>query len=242
MFGVLITISSTDGAELTVLSPQAMKPALDDLIPQFERSTGHHVLIDYAAASALVKEIENGKAADLVILYPDQIEQLKSEGKVDEDNVIAIAKLAFGLIVRRGSPKPDIGTVHKLKQALLNTNSIAVGDPESSASGRYFANLIQRLLIADALRPKIKTFPSGVAAVRAVASGEADLGVWVISSANGSQTELVGVLPAQAKKLNSYVAGTLAESDHLVAAKALLDFLSSRGSLTLMKSKGFDPP
>ena len=201
-----------------------MKPALNDLIPQFERSYGRHVTVSYASASILLKEIGAGKTADLAILYPQH------------------AKLAFGVIVRKGAAKPDVGTVHALKQTLMNAKSIASGDPENSASGNYFANLVERLQIGDAVKPKIRTFSSGAAAIEAVANGEAELAVWVISSAYEPGTELAGTLPAQAKKLNAYAAGILTNSNQIQAAKALLSFISSPNSLAVLHSKGFDPP
>jgi molybdate transport system substrate-binding protein len=102
--------------------------------------------------------------------------------------------------------------------------------------------LIERLQIVDAIKPKIKTFSSGTAALEAVANGEADVAIWVISSANGSGTELAGVLPAQARKFNSYAAGILTNSNQIQAAKALSSFISSPTSLAVMKSKGFDAP
>jgi molybdate transport system substrate-binding protein len=229
-------------AELTILSPQAMKPALSDLIPQFERSSGNQVTIFYSSASGLVREIEGGKMADLAILYPNQIEQLENEGRVVEHSIVPIAKLKFGVIIRKGVTKPDISRVHGLKKTLIDAKSIASGDPGSSASGKYFADLIERLQIADAIKTKIKTFPSGTAALEAVANGKADIAIWVISSANGPMTELAGVLPAQAKKSNSYAAGILTNSNQIKAAKALLSFISSPNSLVVMKSKGFDAP
>lgn len=242
---MLVFLAATNlvqAAELTVLSPQAMKPALTDLIPQFERTTGNQVSIYYSSTSALVKEIQDGITADLAILYPRQIEQLQDEGNIVEQSIVPIARLAFGVIVRKGTAKPDVSTVHGLKQTLINAKSIASGDPGSSASGMYFVNLIERLKISDAIKPKIKTFSSGAAALEAVASGEVDLAVGVISSANGPNTELAGVLPAQAKKSNSYAAGVLTNSTEKQAAKALSSFISSPASLAVMKSKGFDAP
>jgi molybdate transport system substrate-binding protein len=238
----LTATNLTHSAELTVLSPQAMKSALSDLIPQFERSSGNQVTISYSSTSALIKEIQDGKMADLAILFPKQIEQLQDEGKIVEHSIVPIAKLAFGLIIRKGTTKPDVSTVHGLKQALLSAKSIASGDPESSASGKYFVNLTERLQIADAIKLKIKIFSSGAAALEAVANGEADLAIWVISSANGPGTELAGVLPAQAGKFNSYAAGILTNSKQIQAAKALSSFISSPTSLAIMKSKGFDTP
>ena len=241
MWGVM-SANIAIGAELTVLSPQAMKPALSDLISQFEHSSGNQVTISYASTSQLVKEIQDGKVADLAILYPQQIEQLQKEGEIVDGSISPIAKLAFGVIIRKGAAKPEVGRVHGLKQTLLNAKSIAAGDPHSSASGTYFANLILRLQISDEIKPKIKAYPTGATALEAVANGDADLAIWVISSANGPDTELAGVLPAQAGKFNSYAAGILTNSNEKQAAKALSSFISSPTSWPIMKLKGFNPP
>ena len=239
--GSLMTASIAHAAELKVLSAQAMRPALNDLVPQFERSSGIDVTIFYATASALVKEIEDGKMADLAILSPKQIEQLQEEDKIVEDSLIPVAKLEFGVIIRKGATKPDVSTVHALKQTLMSAKSIASGDPGSSASGNYFASLIERLRIADAIKPKIKTFSSGTAALEAIANGEADIAIGVVAAIEPG-TELAGVLPAQAKKFNSYAIGILTSSNQIQAAKALASFISSPTSLAVMKSKGFDAP
>ncbi len=240
--GSLMTASIAHAAELKVLSPQVMKPALDELIPQFERSSGNQVMISYATAPALVKEIEAGIVADLAILSPEQIEQLQEEGKIVEDSLTPVAKLEFGVIIRKGATKPDVSTVHLLKQTLMSAKSIASGDPETSTSGEYFASLIERLQIADEIKQKIKTFSSGTAALRAIANGEADIAVGVVSAAIEPGTELAGVLPAQAKKFNSYAVGILTSSNQIEAAKALASFITSPTSLAVMKSKGFDAP
>lgn len=238
----VMAASIAHATELKVLSPQVMKPVLDDLTPQFERSSGNQVMISYATTSALVKEIEAGIVADLAILSPEQIEQLQEQDKIVEDSLTPVAKLEFGVIIRKDATKPDVSTVHLLKQTLMNAKSIASGDPETSTSGEYFANLIKRLQIADEIKPKIKMFSSGTAALRAVANGEADLAVGVVSAAIEPNTELAGVLPAQAKKYNSYAAGILTSSNQIEAAKALASFISSPTALAVMKSKGFDAP
>jgi molybdate transport system substrate-binding protein len=106
----------------------------------------------------------------------------------------------------------------------------------------YFDHLIGRLQIADVIKPKIKVFPTGAVALDAVANGDADLAIWVISSANGPATELAGVLPAQAAKSNLYAAGVLTNSNQKQAAEALASFISSPAALAVMKSKGFDRP
>ena len=229
-------------AELTLLAPQAMKPALSELIPQFERSSGSKVAIIYASGATHVKNIRDGQAADVVILSSDHIEELQEDEKIVEESVKPIAKAELGLIIRKGAPKPEMSTVRTLRRTLLDARSIALGDPESSVSGEYFADLLERLQIADAVKPKIKTFAAAPDALQAVANGEADRAVGVVSTANGPATELAGTLPAQAQKINSYSAAILTGGNQMQAAKDLIAFISSSASLAVLKSKGFVSP
>src|SRR5674476_425226 len=102
--GSLMTASIAHTAELKVLSPQAMRPGLNDLVPQFERSSGIQVTIFYASASAIVKKIEDGKMADLAILSPKTIERLQEEDKIVEDSLTPIAKLEFLSLIHISEP------------------------------------------------------------------------------------------------------------------------------------------
>ncbi len=238
----LSVAGGVQAAELTLLAPQAMKPALGELIPQFERSSGNKVAVVYAAGSIHIKNIQDEQAADVVILSSDWIEELQDDKKIVQDSVTPIAKAELGLIIHKGAPKPDVGTVRALRHTLLDAKAIALGDPENSISGEYFADLLERLQIADAVKPKVKTFVSAPEALQAVADGEADIAVGVVSTANGPATELAGVLPAQAKKINAYSAAILTGSAQAQAAKELIAFVASSASLTVLKSKGFAPP
>ena len=237
-----LTVSLANGIELTVLSPQAMKPALSELIPQFERGTGHQVTVIYSSTAAHIKEIEDDKIADVAILYTEQIEELDDDEKLLEDTATPIAKLPLGIIIRKGAPKPDVSTVRSLTNTLLAANLIALGDPETSNRGQYVASLFERLKIADTIRPKMKFFSSGADALNAVANGEADLAIWIASSVDGVRTELAGLLPAQAKKSIAYSVAILSTSPNIEAAKALLAFLSSRETMAVLRAKGIEAP
>ena len=164
--GYFSIASAAEAVELRLLSPHAMKTALNDLVPAFEQASGHRVTIFYAPASKLVREIQEGKVADVAILSPAEIEQLEEDDKVVEDSLTPVAKVEIGLIIRRGATKPDLSTVHRLKQTLMTAKSIASGNSRTSVSGEYFAELIERLRIADAIKPKIKSLPSSRAAGR----------------------------------------------------------------------------
>jgi molybdate transport system substrate-binding protein len=242
--GLLLSLVATaNAAEVRLLSPQAMRPVLSELIPQFERSSGHKVTIDYGSAASLTQRVEKGEVADAVIVSTKQNEQLRKEGRIAADSHVAIAKVGFGLIVRSGATRPDISSVDALKRTILAAKSIGTGDPaKGSSSGRFFAALIERLGIAGEARPKIKLFASGTAALQAVEKGELELAFEITSAAVRPGIELGGALPAEVQSYNSYVGGIVLAGKEAAAATTLLKFLGSPTGRAIMKAKGFELP
>src|SRR4029077_17080845 len=76
------------------------------------------------------------------------------------------------------APKPDIGTVDAFRLALLAATTVDYAD--GGTSGGQFHGILARLGIAEAMKPKLRPYPSG-GAVEALARGEADLVVIGIS-------------------------------------------------------------
>src|SRR5262245_11352736 len=109
----LLTMLSHDGAraaEVKVLITTAMKAAIDELGPGFEKASGHTLRITYGPSGALAKRIAGGEGADLVILAGG-IDELIKQGKVSADARRDIARVRIGVAVRKGAPMPDIATV-----------------------------------------------------------------------------------------------------------------------------------
>jgi molybdate transport system substrate-binding protein len=120
-----------NAAEIKVLSGAAVKPVMSELIPPFERSSGHKVTIDYApTAPVIVNRIEKGEAVDVAIATQQGIASLVKQGRVTGGNAVDIAKVGIGVMVRKGAPKPDISSVEAFKRTLLAAKSIGHGDPD----------------------------------------------------------------------------------------------------------------
>ena len=100
--------SVANAAEIKLLSSLGVKPAMIDLIPKFEQSSGHKVTIDYGTAGALTDRIQKGEAADVAIATQQQIANLEKQGRIAEGSPVDIAKVGVGVFVRKGAPKPDI--------------------------------------------------------------------------------------------------------------------------------------
>jgi molybdate transport system substrate-binding protein len=181
MLGALVGAASANAAEVDVLASTALEGIMKQLIPEFERDSGHTVKIAYQASGAAKARIEKGEVTpDIAIVTGPGVDALITEGKMDRGSRQDIASLGMGVAVKAGAAKPDISTPDALKQALLAARTIGYTDPAGGgASGTLFVNVLARLGIGDAVKDKTRltTGPVG----KLVADGEAELGVQQIS-------------------------------------------------------------
>jgi molybdate transport system substrate-binding protein len=227
-------------AEIKVLSPAGFRPVLNELGPQFERSTGHKLVIQYGSAAGMKRQIEAGEAFDLAVLTTIFMDDVGKQGKIAAGTRTDVARSAMGVVIRAGAAKPDIDSVDALKRALLGAKSITYS-PEGT-TGIHLARVIERLGIADDVKAKIKPAETPDAAIRAVANGDAELGFGVTSlilSTPGA--ELLGQLPAELQDYVVYAAAIGPAAKEGEAAKALLAFLTSESAAPVVKAKGMEP-
>lgn len=240
---VLLGLTGTvaGAAEIKFLCPLAMTTVMSELIPQFERASSHKVTVEYATVGVITDRILKGVAADVTIVAKGQSNELQKQGKIVAGSRADIARVGYGLYVRKGAPKVEIQSVDALKRSLLAAKSIVYGDPAGGGpSGIYAARLMERLGIAAQVKPKTKLPPPGPTVLEAVAKGDAEIGLG-LTSATAEGVELVGPLPAEVQSYAEYAAGLLVTSKQAEAGKALIAFLASSAGKSILKSKGFEP-
>ena len=229
--------------EIKVLSPTRLKPAMVEVIQQFEKSSGYKVAADYATLGDLAGRIQKGEAADVAISLRQQIAKLEKEGGIVEGSPVDIAKQGVGVFVRKGALKPDISSVENFKRTLLAAKSIAHADP-ARAEGRtasYVAGMLSRLDIAADIKRKITIFPPGV--YDTIANGDVELGFAGMSEIVADpRVELVGPLPAAIQNYTVVTAGIVANSKERDAAKAFIQFMSSPAATAVLKANGYERP
>ena len=151
---VLCMSTPIDAAEIKVLSLPPLQSAMSDLVPQFERLSDHKVTIEYATPGLLLERLKTTDA-DVVIMTKQGIAALQRQNTIAAGSDTDIAKVGMGVFVRKGAPKPNIGSIENFKRALVTAKSIAYIDPASGAPGGiYLAGLFERLGIAGELKPK----------------------------------------------------------------------------------------
>jgi molybdate transport system substrate-binding protein len=238
----LPALASSSAAEVKVLTAGAFKQVVLALVPDFETQTGNKVIVDNDTAGGLQKRIESGEAFDVAIITPTIVDGLAASGKIVPNSRVNLATVSIGVVVKEGAPKPDIGTVEAFKNALLSAKSVAYIDPASGgSSGIYVDKLLERLGIADQVRPKAKLKKGGYVA-DLIVSGEAELGVHQISEIVPVKgAVLVGPLPKEIQNTTTYAAGLSAAAQNKDAAQALIKTFSGPAAANVFKAKGMEP-
>ena len=215
---------------------------MEELIPEFEKTSGHVVRVTYANITSNTERLRRGDAADVAIISARQWDDLNHEGKIDPGVRTIIGKVSAGACVKTGASRPDISSVEAFKRALLNARSIVIGDPSHGApAGSYLIRLFDQLGIANEIRPKIR-FIVGGQECRAVASGDAEIGFSQITEIVGAPgVDLVGPLPREIEFVTVLTAAMPIHAQQPDAVRALLEFLTSSRAFSAFRSRGLEP-
>ena len=218
-----------------------LRVLLPELLPQFEKSSGHKVMVEYSTLGAITDRVMKGEAGDVAIVTSAQNEELQKQGKLLAGSRAELAKVGYSAFVKTGAARPDLGTVDAFKRTMLEAKSIAMGDPAGGGPvGVYSAGLMQRLGLAEDLKAKIKLFPSGTEVAEAVAKGESEIGIGLASDAVIVPGLVAVPLPAEIQNYTMYTLGIVASSKQVDAAKALIAFLTSPAAKQALAAKGFE--
>jgi molybdate transport system substrate-binding protein len=236
--------SIADAAELKVYSTIGVQGAVEALVPQFEKASGHKLVMTWATAPMLVKRLQGGETADVMILNSAGIDTMTKEGRIAPGSGVTLASSAVAIAVKAGAPKPDISTPEALRKTLLATKSISYTDPAAGgASGIYFAKLLERMGIAKEVNAKNKYPPPGCYSGNYLLTGEAELAVQQKPELmHIAGTEIVGPLPGDLNMVTTFAAGIWVDSQNGETAKALVTFLHSPEAASVFRAKGLDTP
>jgi molybdate transport system substrate-binding protein len=221
---------------IKVLSTIGMRTVLEEVTPAFERQNGVTVTRVYDSSIALMKRIDDGETGDAAVFTAAAIDELIAQGKIAGRT--DLTRSLVGIAVRKGAPQPDISTPDAFRKAMLATKSIARS--ETGASGLYFAGLIERLGLADAINPKI-IVQDGIVG-RIAARGEAEIAVQQISELmQADGIDIVGPLPDELQSVTVFSGGVFMSSPAAGLATAYIAHLASPEFTATVRLKGMEP-
>ena len=229
-------------AEVTLIASGGIRGAVEQMIPDFERTTGHKVRATFGSGGATKERVIRGEPFDVPIVQP-RLEPVIASGHVVAASETPLATVAVGVAVRTGAPKPDISTVDAVKRLLLGSKAIAYPNAATGApAGVSFNETLEKLAIADAMKPKIKIAQGGRGAMELLAKGEVDFGLTFISEIiTEPGVEVVGPLSRDISTPTALVGFLSVHSKEPDGAKALLRYLSSPEAATVYKARGMQP-
>ena len=237
--GLLLFSSMAHAAEIKVLSTQATEDTYRELVPQFEKASGHKVTTIFTGTLNVEKRLAEGEAYDLIIMAGPAIDAQIKAGKAAAGSRVDLAKSGVALGVPKGAPRPDISTVDKLKKTILEAKSIGYS---TGPSGVYMIGLFDRLGLTDQIKGKLKQTPSGVFVGDLIAKHEVEIGFQQVSEIGTFPgVDLVAPLPAEVQQTTVFSSGIIAGAKETDAAKELVKFLKSPQAAEAFKKRGMEP-
>jgi molybdate transport system substrate-binding protein len=243
-----VVLNAADAAEVHVMISAGFYQAYSELVPAFERTSGHRVITIRGPSlgnspEAIPNRLNRGEPADVVIAVGASIDDLARQGLLRANTKLDFARSQIGMVVRAGSRKPDIGTVDAFKRTLLDAKSVAYSD---SASGIYLSTtLFARLGVADQLAGKSRKVqgpPSGEPVAAVVARGDAEIGFQQVSELlHEPGVDFVGPIPAELQQETRFAGALTTRAREAGAADALIRFIASPQAAAAITRSGLAP-
>lgn len=230
--------------QINVVSTTALKPTLDEALPEFERKSGCAVTVAFAPSAQIKKRMAESASTDVVIATGGAFDELVRSGALVAEPRKNIARSIIGLAVRAGANKPDISTPDQFKRAMLSAKSIAMSNPDGGGvSGAHLAQVFKRLGIASDIKSRLIYGAGGPQGLigNFVRSGEAEFGLQQIPELRAVPgIVVVGPLPDDLQMVTLYSVGLSSIATNPDAGKALIAFLGGPTVRAILKSKGMD--
>jgi molybdate transport system substrate-binding protein len=225
-------------ANVAVISGGAKRRFLAEAVPLFEAASGNKVAVRFGLTRGMKAAIEAGAVFDVALLPRSAIDQLMEGGKIAPGAVTDAVRSLVGLMVRTGTPEPDIATIDAFTTVLRQARSISFS---KGPSGLYVAELLERLGLAAEMKDKT-VFAIGRPVGEVVASGEAEIGMQqIIENQPVAGAHLVGLLPPELINYVMYSAGFAPGAVGSAAARAFVKFLASADAERIIRAKGMEP-
>lgn len=236
---VSLPTTAVQASELQILAGGGIAGPLRELAAQFEKASGHRVVLRFGTTPELIKLATTGGPFDLGVVPREVFKDAATQAQFASGPTTDIARVGLGVAVRSGAPKPDISTPEALKQTLLKAQSIAT--IPASAAGAQVLRVFDSLGISEAMKAKIRAQPAPAQIVEAVAKGEAELGVFLLNVLTAPGLDVVGPFPAAVQQEVVFTAAIAVNTKEAEAARAFITYLTTPVATALIKARGMNP-
>ena len=222
--------------ELHVFAAASLTDALKEIAPEYEKATGNKLVLNLGASSTLARQIQEGAPADLFLSADEEkMDGLEKRKLLLRGTRRSVLSNTLAVVVPLDSDLEISGPAD-----LVSVRALALAEPQTVPAGIYAKEYLKKKGLWSKVIDRVIPTENVRAALAAVESGNADAGIVYRTDAGISKKVRIAweVPRAEAPEI-SYPFAVLADSDHKVAARRLLDWLSSPPALAVFRKYGF---
>jgi molybdate transport system substrate-binding protein len=240
---VVVTMAMpADAAEINVVAAGAVRGIIRGMIDDYSKETGLKFNFTVGPTGQLRDALSSGKPVDLVIVAAPLLAELDSAGKIAAGSRIDLGRVGMGVVVREGTPSPDISTPEAVKAALTNAKIIAYTDPKlGGTSVEHLMKIAKSFGIKDDVIRKGLISTGGDDAAAKVADGKADIAIVPITDIHAKDAKLVGPLPDPIQRSMVYSAAIPTSSADPAAARAFVAAMTAPAMRDRWVKAGWQP-
>jgi molybdate transport system substrate-binding protein len=215
--------------EVKLISVGGVKLALDPIIADFTKQTGHTVTYTVGSPAMVSQKLAAGEAFDVAVQSgPAMAELAKINGLMPETRK-PVGRGGIGMAVHPTAAAPDISTADAFKKTLLAAKSIGVGDPAvPNGSGVVIQRILAASGVMDTIKPKVKVVGLDPGQ-EMIAKGEIELGLMNASEVR-TFVKFAGPVPAPLQDYTSYEVALTTKAAASGAPLALAQFIGSQAA------------
>jgi molybdate transport system substrate-binding protein len=233
--GLLALARRVGGETVVVFAAASLTEALTEIGAAFERRTGSRVVFSFGASSDLARQIRAGAPAEVFVSADlSRMDELEAAGLVRAADRTTLLSNRLAVVV----PKA-LTLAMRSPSDLTGARRIALADPEAVPAGVYARQWLEALGLWATLRDRVVPTLDVRAALAAVASEAADVGVVYRTDAGiSTRVRVAFEVPEGEAPRIVYPAALLARSTG-TAARAFVTSLRSAESRAVFTRLGF---
>ena len=225
-------------ASLKLLSSMATRELLNELVAEYERSTGQPVMAEAAGGVDVAKRVRAGESVDVVVLASTAIDSLIAAGSLLPDSRVDLVRSGVAIAVRSGAPQPDVGSEEAVKRAVSGAKTLSYS---TGPSGVYLEKLFERWGLLQNIRGRIVVPPPGVPVGSLVANGTVDLGFQQLSELlTLPGIKVIGPLPPEIQTITVFSGGVSSGCERAEEGRALLSYMAAPAVAALKQRFGME--
>ncbi len=238
--GASLFAGLTHAAEVHIAVAANFTAPINEIAAAFEKDSGHKVIAAFGPTGGLYTQIKHGAPFEVFLAADDSTPaRLEAEGEILAGSrfTYAIGKLVLW--------SASAGYVDAEGEVLRRNefNHLSIGNPKTAPYGLAATQVLGKLGLIDAVKPKLVEGTNITQAYQFVATGNAELGFVALSQVY-KDGQITGgsawIVPEDMYEPIRQDAVILNKGKDNPAAAALVDYLKGPKAAAVIKSYGYD--